>query len=205
MDAFLVVGSFSDFITEVFSTFSDVTVYFVMAAVGSMLFGIRLLLMLFVGVDAGGDFDLDVDADGGLEAHGGDFSLFSLISILSFMMGAGWLGLACRLDWGCGPVKSALFAGLFGFALAFLSSFLLWQMRKLSESGAYQVNDCLGKIGRVYLKIPATGQGRGQVQITVSGRQKVLEAISKGEEIESFASVKVTAIEGEETLVVERA
>ena len=201
----LVLGSFSDLIRQVFSQFSDITVYFVMAAVGSILFGLRMALMLIGGLDVDGDFDVDVDADGGIEAHGGDFSLFSLISILSFMMGAGWLGLACRLDWECGHVKSAIFAGLFGFALMFMTSFLLWQMRKLSESGAYRVRDCVGRIGRVYLKIPAKGEDRGQVQITVSGRQKVLEAVSKGEEIESFASVKVVEIEGEETLVVERA
>ena len=113
--------------------------------------------------------------------------------------------MACRLDWGCGRVKSAIFAGLFGFALMSMTSFLLWQMRKLSESGNYVVADCLGKTGRVYMQIPEKGKGRGQVQITVSGRQKVMEAVSTGEAIESFATVKVTAIEGEETLVVERA
>lgn len=135
----------------------------------------------------------------------GDFSLFSMVSVLSFMMGAGWLGLACRLEWGVGPVLSALYAALFGFGLMTMSSFALFQMRKLNEPGGYDVRTCLGKIGRVYLKIPAKGKGRGQVQITVDGRQKVLEAISTSEEIESFASVKILEIQGDETLVVERA
>lgn len=193
-------------IDDIFSTFSDSTLYFCMAAVGTLLFSIRIFMMLFFGMDSGGDFDVDVDVDaGGFEGHMGDFSLFSMVSVLSFMMGAGWLGLACRLDWGVGPVLSALYAALFGFGLMLMSSLALWQMRKLSAPGGYDVKTCVGKIGRVYLKIPAKGQGRGQVQITVDGRQKVLEAVSTGEEIESFASVKIVDIEGDETLVVERA
>lgn len=195
----------ASWVEDIFSTFSDTTVYFSMAAVGTILFGLRMLLMLVFGLDDGGDFDVDVDADGGgIDAHGGDFSLFSMVSIQAFMMGAGWLGLVCRLEWGCGHLKSAIFASLFGFGLMFLSAFALWQMRKLSESGVYDVQDTLDRIGRVYLRIPAKGEGRGQVQIQVSGRQRVMEAISKGEKIESFASVKVVGIEGEETLVVER-
>ena len=192
-------------IDELFSTFSDATLYFSMAVVGTLLFSIRIVMMLFFGMDDGGDFDVDVDMDGGgFEGHMGDFSLFSMVSVLSFMMGAGWLGLACRLDWGVGPVMSAIYASLFGFGLMLMSSFALWQMRKLNEPGGYDVQTCLDKTGRVYLKIPAKGSGRGQVQMTVDGRQKVMEAVSTGEEIESFATIKVIGIQGEETLVVER-
>jgi len=195
----------ASWIDDIFSTFSDATLYFCMAAVGTLLFSIRIFMMLFFGLDSGGDFDVDVDVDaGGFEGHMGDFSLFSMVSVLSFMMGAGWLGLACRLDWGVGPVLSAIYAALFGFGLMLMSSFALWQMRKLSAPGGYDVRTTVGQTGRVYLKVPAKGQGRGQVQATVEGRQKVLEAVSTGEEIESFATVRIVAIEGTETLVVER-
>ena len=196
----------ASWIDDLFTTFSDKTIYFSMAVVGTLLFSLRIVMMLFFGMDGGGDFDVDVDMDaGGFDGHIGDFSLFSMVSILSFMMGAGWLGLACRMEWGVGPVMSAMYASLFGFALMLFSSFALWQMRKLNESGNYDVNHCVGSTGRVYLKIPAAGKGRGQVQITVDGRQKIMEAVSTGEEIESYATVRVIAVEGEETLRVERA
>ena len=195
----------ASWIDDIFSTFSDATLYFSMAVVGTLLFSIRIILMMFFGLDDGGDFDLDVDMDtGGFDGHAGDFSLFSMVSVLSFMMGAGWLGLACRLEWGVGPVMSAIYAALFGFGLMLMSSMALWQMRKLNDPGGYDVNTCIGKTGRVYLTIPAKGSGRGQVQMTVDGRQKVMEAVSTGEEIESFATIRVVSIQGEETLVVER-
>lgn len=195
----------ASWIDELFSTFSDKTLYFSMAVVGTLLFSLRIVMMLFFGMDGGGDFDVDVDMDGGgFEGHMGDFTLFSMVSVLSFMMGAGWLGLACRVEWGVGPVMSAIYASLFGFGLMVFSSFALFQMRKLNESGGYDVHHCVGELGRVYLTLPAQGEGRGQVQITVDGRQKVLEAVSTGEKIESFATVKVVAIQGAETLQVER-
>ncbi|MHC5009778.1 MAG: hypothetical protein ACYTG6_02380 [Planctomycetota bacterium] len=191
---------------EIFDTFSDSTVYFVMAGVGTVLFTLRLILMLAFGLDHDADFDVDVDADGGIAAHGGEFSFFSMLSILSFMMGAGWLGLACRMEWGMGPVQSALAASGFGFALMTLSSVAMYQMRKLNEPGRYDVNNCIGSIGRVYMKIPPKGQGRGQVQITVDGRQKTLSAVTEGdEEIESFTAVKAVGVQEGETLIVEKA
>ena len=193
-----------DSIEGLFTTFSDSTVYFVMAAVGTLLFLIRLGLMLIVGIDDGGDFDLDVDADGDIEGHGGGFTLFSMLSILSFMMGAGWLGLACRLEWGLHSFLSALLASIFGFSLMLFSSFGMYQMRKLNEPGKYDVRNCVGRIGQVYLKIPAKGQGRGQVRIAVDGRQKVLAAVSSGEQIESFAAVKVVDVQDDESLIVEK-
>lgn len=175
-----------------------------MGALGTLLFAIRLVLMLIGGLD-GGDFDVGADADGGLEAHGGGFSLFSMFSIVAFMMGAGWLGLACRREWGLNPALSALAAGGFGFLLMFLSSYGMYQMRKLNESGDYEPRSCIGRIGRVYLNVPAKGEGRGRVEIAVNGRRKVLPAVSTGDAIASFAAVKVLDVQETETLIVEPA
>lgn len=190
---------------ELFSTFSDATVYFCMAMIGSILFGIKLLLTMFVGVDSDFDVDADVDLDGGdIAEHGTGFSLFSMLSILSFMMGAGWMGLACRVEWDMGAVASGLAAGGFGFSLMLFSSFGMYQMRKLNEAGKYDVRNCIGSIGRAYVRIPAKGDGTGQVQIDVDGRQKILTAVSSGEEIESFAAVKVLDVQEAETIIVEK-
>jgi len=194
------------FLDNIFSTLSDSTIYFCMGAVGTILFLIRLIMMLIGGVGGDGDFDMQIDADGHFDGaeHGG-FSLFSMFSILSFMMGAGWMGLACRHEWELGAFVSAACASLFGFSLLLLSSFGMYQMRKLNEVGSYDVQDCVGEVGRVYLTIPAKGQGRGEIQITFKGRQKKFSAVSSGEEIESFAAVKVLGIEEGETVIVEKA
>ena len=60
----------ASWIDDIFSTFSDATLYFSMAVVGTLLFSIRIIMMLFFGLDDGGDFDVDVDMDtGGFEGH----------------------------------------------------------------------------------------------------------------------------------------
>ena len=71
----------------------DAAVYAGMALLGTALFTIRMFLMFFAGFD-GGDIDFDVED---IE-HGTGFSLFSLQSIIGFFMGAGWAGLAARLE-----------------------------------------------------------------------------------------------------------
>lgn len=181
--------------------FSDITVYAAMALFGTLLFLVKLILTLFAGVDADADFDTDMD--GGLEAHGGDFSLFSTLSVVSFLMGAGWMGLGCRLDWDMGGVASFFCALGFGTFLMFISSYALFQMRRMNVAGGYDVRHAVGTIGRVYLRIPPKGQGQGQVQVDVDGNQKVLPAVSQGEGIESFQSVKIVDVLEGETLIVE--
>ncbi|MDH3584629.1 MAG: hypothetical protein OER86_10480 [Phycisphaerae bacterium] len=184
---------------------TDATVYFFMGAMGTLLFFLRLAAAMIGGVDADFDADMDVDVDGGLEAHGTGFSLISLFSILSFTMGAGWMGLACRMEFGMGPLASGISAFAFGFFLMLLASFGMYQMRRMNEPGRYDIRTAIGRTGRVYLRIPPKGEGRGQVQVTVDGRQKVLPAISTGEELASFTDVRVLDVRDDQSLVVERA
>ncbi|MFN0058843.1 MAG: hypothetical protein ACKVX7_10345 [Planctomycetota bacterium] len=182
-----------------FSTFSDATVYFLMAVSGTLLFLLRFIMML-VGGDHG---DFHVETSDMADGHGSGFSLFSLLSIVAFMMGAGWMGVACRVEWHFGALVSAALSSGFGFALMLLCSVSMYQMRKFNEVGGYDVKHVVGHVGRVYLRIPAKGQGRGQVEITVDGRRKVLYAVSNNLEIASFTAVRVLGVEADETLVVE--
>jgi len=198
----LLAGILDSLVEEFFAEFTDSTVYFTMAMVGTLFFLLRMFTLLFGGAD-GGDFDLD--HSDGVEGHHGGFSFFSLLSILSFLMGAGWLGLACRREWGLTAPLSALCASGFGFLLMTISSVGIYQMRKMNQAGSYDVKTCVGSIGRIYLKVPAKGQGRGQIEITVDGRRKVLPAISASTEIASFAAARVVGVQEDETLIVEPA
>ena len=184
-----------------FGNLTDVTFYFLMAALGSLLFLLRLVLTLIGGVDA--DVDFDGDIDGGLEAHGADFSLFSLLSVVSFIMGAGWMGLACRLQWGMNPMPSFFAAVAFGSFLMLISSFGMWQMRRMNVEGGYDPRNAIGRIGRVYLRVPPKGEGQGQVQIDLDGNQRVMPAVSTGPAIDSFAAIKIVDILEGETFIVE--
>jgi len=181
---------------------ADAAAYFIMAVVGTLLFMIRLGLALFWGADADMDMSMDADVDAGAYSDA-SFTLFSVLSVLAFMMGAGWMGLACRLDWNLSRMLSAFLAVGFGTTMMGAASGLTYLTRKLNRQIEYDVSTANGKICRVYLTIPARGKGHGQVEVTVSGRKKILRAMSTGPRIEAFADVKVVEVREDETLVVE--
>ncbi len=177
---------------------TDVAVYFVMGAVGTLLFLIRLAIASF----GGGDADFDTDMDAGVDSDA-SFSFFSLLSILAFFMGAGWMGLACRLDFEMESLASALSATGFGVTMMTLASGLAYGTRRLNKSIEYDMNTAIGRTGRVYLTIPEKGHGHGQVEVSISGRRMVKRAVSSGPKIEAFADVTVVEVQDDETLIVE--
>ena len=84
-----------------------------------------------------------------------------------------------------------------------LSAGLMYAVRQMTHEGRYDVKTAIGQTARVYLTIPAKGQGQGQVEVTVSGRRKVLPAMSASDEIPAFTRVTIVDVVGEETYVVE--
>ena len=133
---------------------TDVVIYFVMGAVGTLLFVIRLALASF----GGGDAEFDTDLDSGVDSDA-SFSFFSLLSILAFFMGAGWMGLACRLDFEMGSLGSAMSATGFGLGMMLLASGLTYATRRLNKRIDYDMQTAIGRTGRAYVTIPEKGQG----------------------------------------------
>ena len=177
----------------------DVAIYFFMGLAGLVLFVLRLGISLVLG-DVGGDFDVDGDID--IE-HAGDFSIFSTLSILAFFTGLGWTGVLCRVDLGLGHIASALVAAAVGFGFMFFSAGMMFFVRKLNHQVQYKPEDAIGKTATVYLTIPKRGEGTGQVQVTVSGRRKVMNAVSTRDPIKPFTEVIVKGAQDDETLEVE--
>ena len=59
-----------------------------------------------------------------------------------------------------------------------LAAGMMFFIRKLNRTVTYQPTDAVGKTATVYLSIPKRGEGAGQVNVTVSGRRMVMNAIS---------------------------
>jgi hypothetical protein len=175
----------------------DAVTYSVMAAVGTLLFLLRLIFGLF----GGGDLDLDGDVHTG--STDSSFTLFSLLSVMAFIMGTGWMGLACRLDWGLSRPVSAVIAVGFGFVMMTLASGMMQMARRLNQDITKDFKTAVGRTARVYMAIPAKGEGQGQVQVSVSGRLVTTGAVSSGPALEAFASVKVVGVRDDDILVVE--
>jgi hypothetical protein len=177
----------------------DVIAYLIMALVGTVFFLLRLLMALFFGGD-GGDLDGDLGDIGDADSA---FSMFSLLSILAFFMGAGWMGLTCRVDWGLGSMVSAMASTGFGLVLMIMASALMAFARSLNQAVEYDLETAVGKIASVYMSIPERGEGRGKIKVTVSGRLKMMDAISNGPPIAEFKSVKVLSVRDDGTFIVE--
>lgn len=179
----------------------DAAVYLLLAVTATLLFLVKLGLQFLAG-----DVEVGVDADGLDAGHldsTGAFEMFSILSVLAFFMGVGWMGLTCRVSWGWGAAASAAAATGFGVGLMLLASGLMYFVRQMSEEGRYDPQTAVGTTARAYLTIPAKGQGRGQIEVTVSGRRKVMDAVSNGPAIQAFEAVKVVDVRDDQVFVVE--
>ncbi len=178
----------------------DAAVYFVLSVVATFVYLLKLGLGFFAG---GTDVDFEAgDVDAAIDSTAA-FSLFSVLSVLAFFMGVGWMGLACRLTWGVGAVLSAAAATGFGAALLVGTAGLMYSVRRMTHVPRYRVRSAVGMIGKVYLTIPPKGEGQGQIEITVSGRRKVMAAVSSGDKIPAFESARIVGVKQGEVFVVE--
>lgn len=174
----------------------DATIYFVMAIAGTLFFLMKLGLSFF-----GGDIDYDIDTD--FDTDAGSYSIFSLLSIIAFMMGAGWMGLIARAAWEVDPLPSGFMAAGFGLMMMFLSATMMWGLAKLNAEPRPNLQTAVGKTAKVYMPIPPKGAGEGQIQVTVSGSLRNITAASVGDAAEAWATVRVVEVRDDGVLMVE--
>lgn len=183
-------------------------VYWAIALIVSLIFVIQTVLT-FIGI---GDVDSDVDfgfntdvTDGGTLDLGGSMQLFTIRNFVNFLLGLGWGGVCLssvipNTFW---LTVAAIAVGVI-FVYAFL--FIYRQMLHLEKNGAYDINDCIGKVVDVYLTIPANRTGRGKIQVSFSGSVQELTALTDSETpLPSGSKVRVTSVMDSSTVIVEKA
>lgn len=185
--------------------------YWWLAFGATALFVLKMVFSFIGGAMDHGDFDVaggagDVDVhDGGMPADHGSFSVFtffSLQSLLAFFMGMGWMGVVAGEQWGFDPTPTLLLSLAFGTFLLALNGVVMLFIRRLHSEAHYDLQTSKGRIGRVYMNIPAKGEGTGQVEVNVSGQRKIVRALSHGPAIASFTEVRILdIIDGQSVLV----
>lgn len=170
----------------------------------TLVFVIRLIAVLS---GLGGDDD-DMDAtDGGDFGEGSnfleDFRFFTLQNFIIFFTGFGWAGIfgAHR---NFGQFLTILFASIIGVFLMITVAAMFYFVNKLAESGNINVANAINTHGRVYIPIPAHKSGTGQVQLTIQGSLREVQAVTEGKALPTGTSVKVVGVAGYDTLVVEK-
>jgi hypothetical protein len=172
-------------------------IYLICALFGGGFFILRTILMLAGVGDAHSDMDMDsagVDSadldhgghpfedidhgDHGDHGHGdAGLKLLTIQGITAFVMMFGLTGYAFSRSSFFGSIATIVISGVVGLLGMWLIAKGFALMRSLQSSGTMQIYDAIGEEGNVYLTIPA--EGIGKIQITVSGRLMVMDAISQ--------------------------
>jgi hypothetical protein len=167
--------------------------FYSIAAIASILLVVQLLLTALGFGDADVVDDFDVDST----------NVISFRSLTGFFGGFGWAGVVLlENDF---SLTVAILGGLVvggGFMMSF--AYLMRIFYSLRESGNIDLRNAIGHVGTVYVSIPPSGSGSGQVRVMVQGRLQVLEATTTAaDRIPSEHRVRITEVVDAATLMVE--
>lgn len=187
-----------------------------LVAVPSTLIMLIQTILVFIGM-AGGDADVDVPADNGIDGVFGDNSpevsdmdigdtglrLFTVRGIVAFFAVGGWAGLSAY-SLTNSAIAAIITALIFGtLALLLVAWFFKWAA-SLNANGVMNVDSAVGKVGEVYITIPANMSGTGKVNVIIQQRLSEMEAVTNCERPLKYGErVRVTGISMGNTLIVE--
>lgn len=174
-----------------------VITYFYIAIISTVLYVIKTVIFSFFG----GDAEVHSDFNSSFETDTA-FDFLSIQSILAFLMGFGWLGLACLNEWKLSLKLTLMISVLFGFLMMFLSAYLMASIKKLNKNIIKDISGCVGKIGKSYTNFAPKAEG--QVEIEVNGQLAIENAINNTDkEIKSFTPIKVVKYENNKLYIEE--
>jgi hypothetical protein len=179
-------------------------IFWIITIPATVFFLLLLVLTIF-----GGDADADIDVDTDIDADIADgdsipFQFLSLKNIVAFFTVFGWSGIGF-INGGFEPLMVLLFSTLCGLVMMSLMATLFYFMSKLAESGTLKMNNAIGKLGEVYLVIPANRGGMGKVQLNVQGSMRTLDAITDdAETIPTSSIIQVVNVIDDHILLVKK-
>lgn len=177
--------------------------YWAIAIVVSVVFIIQMILTLMgIGDTDAGDADIDLgSADGDTMDTGGALQLFTIRNTVNFLLGLGWGGV-CLSSVIENRLLLALAAILCGCTMVGAFILMYKQLMKLEKHGSYKIEEAVGQVCEVYLRIPARGSGNGKVQISFGGSVQELSAQTEGDAIPSGTKVRVLKVVDRAVLIV---
>ncbi len=178
-------------------------IFALIALPSTLLIVIQTVLMLIgIGGDSGADAG-DVDIEDGVEIPDDGLAIFSVRGVTSMLCITGWVAVAL-LETSLPQGISIAIAIACGVATLIGMAYLMRAVYRLQSSGNIDVENCVGKIGEVYIPIPSTGNGSGKINLTVQEKYSEFTAITtSGEQLKTGAFVRVVAVSESGVLVVE--
>ena len=147
-----------------------------------------VLMLIGIGGDNAADADGDIDVDD-LEIPDDGLAIFTVRGVTSMLCITGWVAVAL-LETSLPQGISIAIAILCGVATLIGMAYLMRAVYKLQSSGNIDVENCIGKIGEVYIPIPSSGNGAGKVNLTVQEKFSEFSAKLRTRAGLFFASVR---------------
>ncbi len=181
----------------------DWTIILFWLSVGSAIILVAVLgLSMFHGFDFHGDLNVEINHD----VDGADHSDTDQGNALGYFKGTlvfiafgAWMARAMLLKDFSWPV-ALLVGGASGYAGIFLLGKVLSFLLKQTSEGNWKHENAIGQMGEVYLRIPENGVG--QIQVTINGGLRTVDAIAHEGTIESGKKVAVLGVDGQNRLLV---
>ncbi|WP_428308582.1 hypothetical protein [Lacipirellula sp.] len=134
--------------------------------------------------------------------------LFSVISFRTLIAAAAFFGVAGRaaLAMGTSDLTALLLALAAGWGAMYGMYWLMRSVGRFASSGNERIGNAVGRRATVYIPIPANGQGKGKVQVSIQNRIVEFQAVTdEGERLRTGESVEVIAVDGSDLVRVRRA
>ena len=179
-------------------------VFWVITIPATLVFLILLVITIF-GAETDASLDVTTDVDASLaDGDAIPFQFLSLKNIVAFFAVFGWSGIGF-IHAGLQSWLVILLAFVCGFLMMTLMAALFYFMSKLAESGTLKMKNAVGKLGEVYLKIPANRAGMGKVQLNVQGSLRTLDAITDDlDNIPTSSIIQVLDVIDDQILLVKK-
>ena len=173
-------------------------IYASVAITATFILAIQTILVIFGIGDGDGDFDFDTDFDAGIDG----LSLFSIRGIASFFSIGAWTGYALsQTDMQRGV--AILLSILAGTAALFAIAFIVSRLKRLQSDGTISMENAVGKVGTVYITVPANKARPGKIMVSFQGKLNECEAVTEStRDLKTGEGVEVTGLFDENTLIV---
>lgn len=183
-------------------------VYLICAIVGGTLLVIQTVLIAIGGTHADAattDADVHDATQAGDVAHPGEAAFVKWLSLKAIVASLTFFGLGglAAIEGGLGPGWALVVALASGTISVFLVGMLMASLGRLQSKGNLDLQNAVGRTGRVYLRIPASRAGHGKVTLECQGRFVEVEAVTNGAQLPTGADVRVVSVVGPDVIEVQ--
>ncbi len=165
-------------------------------------------------VDIDADFDVEGDhqtsmhhaADADVD-HPASARLFQVLSFRAVVAALTFFGLGGlgALSKGYSPTIALMIAALAGCTALYGMYRLMKAIYSFQSSGNVNLRNAVGRAAKIYVPVPASGDGKGKVLLTVQGRTMELEAVTdEPQNLSTGEDVVVEHIIGDDVVKVAR-